>query len=199
MSHEHATPSNPANGPSAAFFAGIGLRPGMRVLDIGCGNGDLSRLLARLAGPQGEVVAIDRSQASLDAASEIPAGQDTAPIHYRTADLAAGLPDLGTFDAIVGRRVLMYLPDVSATLTALAALATPTTILAFQEHARAGLPLGTRPLPAHDRLYQLMWDTVAAEGGDVHLPLRLPGLLTATGFRDTALRSEAILLAPQAP
>lgn len=41
---------------------------------------------------------------------------DAAPIDYRAADLAAGLDDLGRFDVIVGRRILMYLPDASGTL-----------------------------------------------------------------------------------
>lgn len=44
---------NPANGPSAPFFADIGIASGMRVLDVGCGVGELSRLVARLAGRQG--------------------------------------------------------------------------------------------------------------------------------------------------
>ena len=43
--------------------AGIG--PGMRVLDVGCGTGEVSVLLADLIGPSGEVVAIDRSVAAL--------------------------------------------------------------------------------------------------------------------------------------
>ena len=39
--------------------AGVG--PGMRVLDVGCGTGDVSFLAARLVGPTGSVLGVDRS------------------------------------------------------------------------------------------------------------------------------------------
>src|SRR5882757_11549895 len=45
-----------------------GLRPGMRVLDVGCGPGDVSFLAARLVGPTGEVVGVDRAAAAVAAA-----------------------------------------------------------------------------------------------------------------------------------
>jgi 2-polyprenyl-3-methyl-5-hydroxy-6-metoxy-1,4-benzoquinol methylase len=136
------SPPNPANAPSANFFGGIGITPGARVLDIGCGNGDLSRYVAGLAGPTGEVVAIDRSEQALATARTIDIESNAAQIRYRAVDLSGDMPDLGRFDAIVGRRVLMYLPDAAKTLKQLAALAKPDAILAFQEHARAGLPAG---------------------------------------------------------
>lgn len=103
----------------------------MRVLDIGCGNGDLSRFLAGLAGPEGEVVAIDRSDEALTSARTAPVSPGAAPIRYRRVDLSGELPDLGQFDAIAGRRVLMYLPDPATTIAQLKKLANPGAILAF--------------------------------------------------------------------
>ena len=38
-----------------------GLTPGLRVLDLGCGCGDVAMLAAELVGPNGTVVGIDRS------------------------------------------------------------------------------------------------------------------------------------------
>lgn len=190
---------NPANGPSARFFAEIGLAPGMRVLDVGCGNGDLSRLVARLVGPDGEVIAIDRSPEAMAMGHTAEAGLQAAPIRYRQADLAGALPELGRFDAIVGRRVLMYLPAAAATLARLAALGKPGAILAFQEHGRAGLPAGLGPLTLHRRLYDWLWDTVAAEGGDPGLALRLVDLMRAAGHGIEVARSEGVLLQPGEP
>ena len=168
----------------------------MRVLDVGCGNGDLSRVMAMLVGSEGEVIGIDRSDEALASARAVPVDPAMAPIRYQTADLSGALPELGQFDAIVGRRVLMYLPDAAATLTRLARHAKPGTILAFQEHARADLPAGAGDLPVHRQCYRMVWDTVAAEGGDVALGYRLAGLVRAAGFAIEDARSEGVLIQP---
>src|SRR5262249_51529117 len=52
-----------------AFLRAAGIAAGMRVLDVGCGGGDVSVLVAHLVGPTGEVVGIDRSAAAVEAAS----------------------------------------------------------------------------------------------------------------------------------
>ena len=50
------------------FFRAGGLAPGMRVLDLGCGMGDVSLLAADLVGPSGSVLGVDRDAAALDRA-----------------------------------------------------------------------------------------------------------------------------------
>ena len=47
------------------FFREAGIGPGQRVLDIGSGVGDVAMLVARLVGPSGEVVAIERDPKSI--------------------------------------------------------------------------------------------------------------------------------------
>jgi|SRR5580704_3625789 ubiquinone/menaquinone biosynthesis C-methylase UbiE len=47
-----------------------GIDAGMRVLDLGCGAGDVSMLAAELVGPAGSIVGIDRSQEVIDVAKE---------------------------------------------------------------------------------------------------------------------------------
>jgi ubiquinone/menaquinone biosynthesis C-methylase UbiE len=196
MSHQKLAPENPANVPSTRFFPLIGIAPNMRVLDVGCGDGDLSRAVATLVGPGGKVVGIDRSEGALASARAVPLDSKMAPIQYQTADLSAELPDLGPFDAIVGRRVLMYLPDAAATLVRLARLAKPGTILAFQEHARADLPTSAGDLPVHRQCYRMAWDTVAAEKGDVTLGYRLAHLMREAGFAIEHAWSEGVLIQP---
>lgn len=186
--------ANPANTASARFFAGIGITANMRVLDVGCGSGELSRFVAELAGTSGEVVAIDRSEEALQVARATGQHKDSAAIDYRVADLSGELPQLGHFDAIVGRRVLMYLPNATATIARLAELARPRAIVAFQEHARAALPVGLGDMPLHRQLYAWVWNTVAAEGGDVELGLRLVELMGKANFTAIEARSEAVLL-----
>ena len=52
------------------FFVEAGLSPGMRVLDIGSGMGDVAFLAAGLVGPEGAVVGADRAAAAVAAASD---------------------------------------------------------------------------------------------------------------------------------
>ena len=52
------------------FFVSAGIEPGMKVLDLGCGMGDVSLLAARLVGPTGKVIGIDRDRVILEKARE---------------------------------------------------------------------------------------------------------------------------------
>ena len=49
-------------------FQRAGLSPGMRVLDVGCGIGDVSLLAVSIVGAQGTVLGIDRASSSVEAA-----------------------------------------------------------------------------------------------------------------------------------
>jgi len=91
-----------------------GLKPGMRVLDIGCGVGDVATLAGELVGPTGSVLGVDRSAASVRTAERrVAQTRQHARIRFAVADLDSFVPD-ETFDAVVGRLVLMYLPDAAA-------------------------------------------------------------------------------------
>jgi ubiquinone/menaquinone biosynthesis C-methylase UbiE len=54
-----------------------GLCPGMRCLDLGCGDGDVSFELASLAGPAGAVTGIDMDEVKLALARERPASGES--------------------------------------------------------------------------------------------------------------------------
>ena len=47
------------------FFTEAGISRGMRVLDVGCGSGDLSFFIASLVGQEGAVVGVDRDLSAL--------------------------------------------------------------------------------------------------------------------------------------
>ncbi|TGQ48085.1 MULTISPECIES: class I SAM-dependent methyltransferase [unclassified Mesorhizobium] len=110
-----------------------GLKQGMRVLDLGCGVGDVSLLAGQLVGPGGSVLGIDRSQDAVKTAQRraVETGQ-CYWVRFASADLASFVPER-EFDAIIGRLVLMYLPDPAATLRRLAGFLRPGGIVAFQE------------------------------------------------------------------
>jgi ubiquinone/menaquinone biosynthesis C-methylase UbiE len=110
--------------------AGIG--EGMRVLDVGCGSGCVSLLAARLVGPSGAVVGVDRSPEALALARRRVAAAGLRHVEFMQGDLA----DLGCrhgFDALIGRFVLMFLPDPAAVLGKLSCYVRKGGVVAFQE------------------------------------------------------------------
>jgi trans-aconitate methyltransferase len=124
----------------AAFFGDLtedllrraGLVAGMRVLDVGCGAGDVSLLAARFVGPTGAVLGIDRSAEAVAWARQCAAQAGAAWAEFAAADLGRVEPP-GTFDALIGRLILLYLPDRAAILRRLVGRLQPEGIVAFQE------------------------------------------------------------------
>src|SRR6188472_3599339 len=114
------------------FFREAGIGRGQRVLDIGSGLGDVAMLVARLVGPSGEVVAIERDPRSIAKARArvTEAGFDN--VRFNESDVGE-IPDGKPFDAAVGRFILMYLPDPVAVLRAISRLVQPGGVLVFQE------------------------------------------------------------------
>ncbi|HEX5386443.1 MAG TPA: class I SAM-dependent methyltransferase [Gemmatimonadales bacterium] len=97
------------------LFQRAGILPGMRVLDIGCGPGDVSFLAARVVGPSGSVLGVDRSADAIRLARERAAGAGLTNVTFAEGSLDE-LDVGGEFDALVGRLVLLYLADPAATL-----------------------------------------------------------------------------------
>lgn len=115
------------------FFRAAALRPGMRILDLGSGVGDVAFLAADIVGPSGQVLGLDRDPLALERArqrsgelgcSSWVSFQATKLEDFSTAD---------EFDAVVGRYVLLYQPDPAATLRQMAWFVKPGGIVAFHE------------------------------------------------------------------
>lgn len=92
----------------------LGAAPGSRVLEVGCGLGDDAAALARRVAPGGSVVAIDGSQAMIDAACKRHRGVEG--LMFNVAD-ATQLPyDDATFDCCRIDRVLQHIADPVAAI-----------------------------------------------------------------------------------
>ncbi len=110
-----------------------GLRPGMRVLDVGCGPGDVSFIAARLVGPTGSVLGVDAAadMVEMSRSRAVERGLSWARFEQTTVgDVALDEP----VDAVIGRLILMHLPDPAASLRQLAGLVRPGGVIAFSEN-----------------------------------------------------------------
>jgi SAM-dependent methyltransferase len=86
------------------------LRPGDRILDVGCGCGDDLRELATLVAPNGCAVGIDSSQAMIDEARQRHAGREL-PLQFERGDAGHLRWPADYFDACRADRVFQHLPD----------------------------------------------------------------------------------------
>lgn len=92
----------------------LDVKPGMQVLDAGCGPGRLTLPLAKAAGPQGEVLALDIQEAML---SQVRAKAEAAGlqnIQYLHGGLGEGRLPAEAFDRAVLVTVLGEIPQAGA-------------------------------------------------------------------------------------
>jgi SAM-dependent methyltransferase len=92
-----------------------GIRPGMRVLDLGCGAGDVTFVAAGMVGPGGSVAGVDRSPQALARARLRAEQRGLTQVQFVEASLDEPAPG-GPFDAIIERLVLWTVPDPAGLL-----------------------------------------------------------------------------------
>jgi SAM-dependent methyltransferase len=163
-----------------------GLKSGDKVLDAGCGGGDVAFLAAGLVGPAGVVVGVDRDPAQCEHARARARELGVENVVFLTADVDA-FEGEDLFDAVVGRLVLSHAGDLAATLAVLARLARPGGVLAFHEHhwPRAWRPRiepeGLIEDPDLLRAFRLVPEVCERAGVALDLGVRLPALLARWG------------------
>src|SRR4030095_3476788 len=114
------------------LFEEAGINQGMRVLDIGCGSGDVAFLTANLVGRSGEGVGVERERKAGAWASARAHSQGITNVKFIEGDPAETEFDR-QFDAIVGRLVLMYYPDPVEAIRKLIRHVRPGGLIVFQE------------------------------------------------------------------
>jgi SAM-dependent methyltransferase len=99
-------------------FAGTGnpfslgeLKPGERVVDVGCGAGIDSLIAARMVGPEGRVIGIDMTAAMLDRARSAAAEGDFENVEFREGVMEDLPVEDGWADVLISNGVLNLTPD----------------------------------------------------------------------------------------
>jgi SAM-dependent methyltransferase len=113
-------------------FRKAGIAEGMRVLDIGCGAGDVSFLAAELVGATGSVVGVDRDPGVLALARQRARENGLINVTFEECEIHQ-ITVKAPCDAVVSRFVLMYQADPVATLESLARTVKKGGLLVVQE------------------------------------------------------------------
>jgi SAM-dependent methyltransferase len=113
-------------------FRKAGITEGMRVLDLGCGAGDVSFLAAELVGPTGSVVGIDVDPVVLAFARERATASGFTSVRFEEQAIDRFATEQ-QFDAVVGRFVLIYQADPVVTLRFVSSLVRTGGLIVVQE------------------------------------------------------------------
>jgi ubiquinone/menaquinone biosynthesis C-methylase UbiE len=173
------------------LFEEAGIGPGMRVLDVGSGAGDVAILLADLVGPMGEVVGSDRAPEALKVARTRIDALGLSNVTFREGDpgeMAFDRP----FDGCVGRYILMFLADPAVMLRALAHHVRPGGSVAFHEVDWDGAR-SVPPVPTFDQCRAWLSETWRRVGADPRMGMNLHRTFLAAGLPAPSLRLEAII------
>jgi SAM-dependent methyltransferase len=171
------------------FLLEAGIVPGMRVLDVGSGAGDVAFLAAELVGATGEVVGVDTAPAAIEVARSRATAHSLENVAFLEGDPAAMSFDR-PFDAVIGRYVLQFQKDPVAVLRNVTAHVRPKGLIVFQENDWAGLA-SFPPVPTFEQVCQWASATMRRHGTETHMGTKLHGTFVGAGLGSPTMRLEA--------
>jgi SAM-dependent methyltransferase len=161
----------------------LGIAPGARTLEVGCGNGSISAWLAERTSPGGQAVAVDLDLSLVRA--------DTPGLELRQGDIVAGPVEPGGFDLVTARAVLHHVVDAQAAISNLVASARSGGWILLIEPDF--LPV-TIAEPTRVRTFWEGWLAWSRERGiDYLIGRRLPSILAGMGLEQVAATAETAL------
>ena len=152
----------------------------MRVLDVGCGAGDVSFLAASLVGPDGFVFGVDKSPEAVAMARERAQQSQLTNVQFAVSDLEEVQVE-EPVDALIGRLILMYFPRPAEVLRHLLTHVRPAGLVVFQELDGSGVtaePACETFLTAGARIAE----TLRRAGADLRTGLKLPVIFEDAGL-----------------
>jgi SAM-dependent methyltransferase len=162
-----------------ALLDRVGITPGFRCLDVGCGGGHVTRELATRVGPAGSVVGVDMDATVLRLAAEDAEAAGLTNVAFRCSD--AGALDSEGYDLAYARFLLSHVSDPAGVLARISAALRPGGVAVLEDVDFPGY-FCHPPCAAHDRWVELYRETVRRRGGNPDLGPALPSLLRTAGY-----------------
>src|SRR5262245_55815298 len=154
------------------LFIDAGIGPGQRVLELGSGVGDVAMLAARLVGPDGEVIGLERDPRSIARARTRARNLGFSNVSFLECDVSQ-VKSARPFDAVLGRFILQCVPDPVAALRRLSALVRPGGMFVFQEVSYAPLLALSAHLPLWSTSVSIARETVERSGAKPEMGVAL--------------------------
>ncbi len=169
----------------------LALREGDRVLDVGAGLGQLTRLMRRRVGPRGRVLGIERDAEQLaEARRQAEAEGEATLLELREGD-AVSLPlepdEWGSFDVVHARFLLEHVRVPLAVVHSMVRAVRPGGRVILEDDDHEVLRLSPAE-PAVEELWRAYYLTYERQGRDPYIGRRLVSLLHEAGARPVANR-----------
>ena len=166
------------------FFAPLALRPGLNVLDVGCGTGDFLRLIAPLVSP-GAAVGLDLSETMI--AEAVQRSKDgLTNISFRVGSVLELPFEAGKFDRVVATQLLLHVPDPWKALLEMKRVLSPAGRICVTE-----IDWGTLVVQSSDSELGRRFSELACRELRNGLIIReLPGQLRELGFNNILMVPE---------
>jgi ubiquinone/menaquinone biosynthesis C-methylase UbiE len=150
----------------------LGIGPGSRTLEVGCGNGSMSAWLAERIAPDGRAVAVDLDLSLIDA--------DAPSLEFRQGDIVAGPVKRREFDLVTARAVLHHVADAQAAVENLVASMRPGGAILLIEPDF--LPVSVAEPPEVRKFWEGWLEWSREQGIDYLVGRRLPATLASLGL-----------------
>jgi ubiquinone/menaquinone biosynthesis C-methylase UbiE len=175
---------------SSALLDRVGLGPGDRAIDLGCGPRGVLELLSARVSPGGRVVGLDADPAHVAMASELMAERGLTDVEVVCADARHTGLDAGSFDLVHARTLLITVPEPAGVLAEMVRLVRPGGWVAGLE-PDGEVAICYPPDPAFDRLCEVFSVVFARNGADLHTGRRLAELYRQAGLEDITVECRA--------
>lgn len=155
-------------------------------VDLGCGGGDVTVELARIVGPAGNVLGIDKDTVVLDIARKETLELGLTNVSFKCHDVMTWAPP-DDFDVVYARFLLTHLSDPLKVLINARSYLRPGGIVIIEDIDFRG-HFSEPDCPALQRSVDLYSATVRNRGGDPYIGPRLPALLRDAGYQNIQMR-----------
>jgi ubiquinone/menaquinone biosynthesis C-methylase UbiE len=178
--------------PTRHLFEDAGISPGMRVLDIGSGAGDVALLAAEMVGPTGEVIGVDVNSKILEVARKRARERGFSNVSFEDGDFRQRQFDRD-FDGVVGRFVLLYQKDPVDALRSVLRNLKQGGVIALMD-ADFTVPFESRPAcELHQNFYRWVYQAFERGGMELNMGMRLPEAFAAVGLPAPEMQAAALI------